>query len=243
MWHTGIMIIACVNQKGGVGKTTLAVHLAAWARVLYRRVALLDADMQRTASRWVQRMERNIIVACEHEADAIIETAVELATRNEIVVADGAASLAESTRALLLVADVAVIPCGASVPELEATAATVRMLHTAQTVRERGRPNGLVALTRLRHDRCRLVREVPAAAASLGLPVCEHVLRLREAVADAPGQGLVVWELGGRARDAAIQIQTLCKEILDYAQSTKKHAGVVDAGPKGLPEQLRSFAS
>lgn len=47
------MIAAIVNQKGGVGKTTLAVHLAVWLHERGLRVAFIDADGQSSSSRWI----------------------------------------------------------------------------------------------------------------------------------------------------------------------------------------------
>ena len=47
-------IIALTNSKGGVGKSTVAVHLAAWCHQQGRRTALVDADAQGASSLWLQ---------------------------------------------------------------------------------------------------------------------------------------------------------------------------------------------
>jgi chromosome partitioning protein len=52
------MIVALLNQKGGVGKTTLALHLAGeWAR-RGQRVTVIDADPQGSALDWSQQRAR-----------------------------------------------------------------------------------------------------------------------------------------------------------------------------------------
>jgi chromosome partitioning protein len=50
------MIIATTNSKGGVGKSTIAVHLAVYLQRIGKQVLVIDCDMQRSCSRWLDRM-------------------------------------------------------------------------------------------------------------------------------------------------------------------------------------------
>src|SRR3712207_4168765 len=55
--HGDMKVVAVVSQKGGAGKTTLAVHLATCAYLNGHRVALVDLDPQATARRWGEKRE------------------------------------------------------------------------------------------------------------------------------------------------------------------------------------------
>lgn len=232
------MMLAVVNQKGGVGKTTLAVHLAAWYQQRGLRVAFIDADGQASSTRWLSAAGWPITIVTETRADPILEAAADLATAHDLVIADGPASLAESTRALLLAADHVLIPCGVSVPELESTADMLRMLHNARRVRGGDRPAAHLVLTRIRSDRFLLTRDARDTISRMGTPVCRQVLRLREALADSAGQRTAVWTMGLRARAASAEMVNLITEINGYACTTINHGdterGKTDVHPRIL---------
>ena len=58
------MIVALLNQKGGVGKTTLATHIAGELALRGQNVILLDADPQGSALDWTQRRASRACPGC-----------------------------------------------------------------------------------------------------------------------------------------------------------------------------------
>ena len=63
----------------------------------------------------------------------------------------------------------------------------------------------------------RLTKDMREAAAALQLNLAQSSVSLRQAYADAPGQGTFVWNMGYAARDAATEIETLFAEIVPEA--------------------------
>jgi len=57
------MIYGLTNSKGGVGKTTIAVHLAAFLAKKKREVVFIDADPQQSASTWIRELALPIRLA------------------------------------------------------------------------------------------------------------------------------------------------------------------------------------
>ena len=213
------MIIVVANSKGGVGKSTIAVHLAAWLHEQGHQVTLADCDTQHSSSDWLQEADPEIKTVRMAGSDQIMEELPELAKNSDYVIADGPGSNTDTTRTLLLCADLAVVPCKASMLEVRALKQATLALQHSQRVR-RGRPPAVIVLSMV-GTRYRLTQDMRDAAASLRLPVAKTALTLRQVYADAPGQGVVVWQFGARAREASRQIRNLFREILPQAEKAK----------------------
>ncbi len=213
------MIIVVANSKGGVGKSTIAVHLAAWLHEQGHRVALADCDTQHSSSDWLQEAIPEIKAVRLGSPDQILDELPELARNTDYVVADGPGSNTETSRALLLIADLAVVPCKASMLEVRALKQATLALHHARKIR-RNRPRAVIVLSMV-GKRYRLTQDMLVAAEALHLPVAKIALTLKQVYADAPGQGVVVWQLGSRSREASRQIRQLCRELLPEAEKAR----------------------
>ena len=209
-------IIAVANTKGGVGKSTAAVHLAAWLAEQGHSVLLADCDTQHSSSEWISEACPNVRTVLLEKPNDILNELPALAQEVDYVVADGPGSQTETSRALLLRADLAIVPCKASLLETRALAKATEVLRQAQDIRG-GLPRAMIVLSMV-GKRYRLTKDMIDAASALELPMATTPLVLRQIYADAPGQGMVVWQMGSRASDASIEAKRLFSEILPEAE-------------------------
>jgi chromosome partitioning protein len=214
------MIITIANSKGGVGKSTTAVHLAAWLHMQGHRVTLADCDTQQSSSEWIREAIPEIATVRLDNPNEILNELPSLALDTDYVVADGPGSQTETSRALLLRADLGIVPCKASMLEVRALAKATEVLRQAQDIRD-GVPKAIIVLSMVGKN-YRLTKDMKDAAATLNLPMAHTAMTLRQIYADAPGQGQVVWNMGARAKEAADEMDLLFREILPEAIGAKR---------------------
>src|SRR5580658_10722434 len=165
-WH---MIIVVANSKGGVGKSTLSVHLAAWLAEQGHRVTLADCDTQQSSSEWIREATPQVKAVRLDNPDVILNELPLLNADADYVVADGPGSQTETSRALLLRADLAIVPCKASMLEVRALAKATEVLRVSQDIRA-GLPKAVILLSMVGKN-YRLTADMKDAAAALNLPL------------------------------------------------------------------------
>ncbi|MCY7275795.1 MAG: AAA family ATPase [Phormidesmis sp. CAN_BIN44] len=208
-------IVAVINQKGGAGKSTVAVHLARWLQRQKESVLVVDADAQCSSSKWLSRLEQDIACKVIQAPDALLEELPKLLELHTWVVVDGPAALSETTRAVILVADLAIVPCQPTGVDLESASDTVRLIHQAQRIR-RGDPkavmfvNRAVKGTKLKDEAIEVLRLMP------GITVLDTVIHQRQILADCFGQNSTVFDLSGStAGIARRELEQLFKKALE----------------------------
>ena len=207
------MIVAFLNQKGGVGKTTLALHLAGeWAR-RGNRVTLIDADPQGSALDWSQQRAREgsprLFGVVGLARDTLHHEAPELARDADYVVIDGPPRVSGLMRSALLPADLVLIPVQPSPFDGWASAEMLALLREARIYRPQ-------LAARFVLNRCAtrtiIARETAETLADHDPPVLATTIGQRVVFADAAQSGRLASEIDEDS-PAAREIVALAAEI------------------------------
>lgn len=207
-------VIALINQKGGCAKSTTCVHLAAWLTKKGHKVAVVDADAQRSSSTWLASLDENFITHIIPLTDDLLDRIPDLAKECDYLLVDGAAGLSESSRAILFRADLAIVPCQPTGVDLHSASEAVRLIAQAQSVRS-GVPKAVLFLSRATKG-TKLLTESRTLLEKSGIQVLKTTIHQRQIVADTFGQGATVWDLSGRpAAESAWEFEKLFAEVME----------------------------
>ena len=212
-------IILIGGEKGGTGKTTLAVNLAALRALQGRDVLLIDTDIQASASYWSQSRDETGTrprVACIQKFGKGLQTeARDLARRYQDLILDAGGRDSAELRAALVVAERVYIPIQPSQFDIWTLGRMDDLVKTAQ-----GFNPGLQAwVTISRALTNPSVNEVAEARSLLAdfehLSLSSAVIRDRIAYRKAARDGLSVEELKPADPKATEEMRALFREVFD----------------------------
>lgn len=212
-------VIGFLAQKGGVGKSTLAIHIAEWASRAGLNIVLLDMDKQGTAASWKKRRggkeDDHLVVIRSDEVELRKHLQMCREFDADLVIIDTMPAVDNLAKLVIEHVDLAIVPMAPSLIDMEAAWATLRMITKASTPYT-------VVLNGCRTSNAIAVREAKAALQDRGIEFCPTPIVRRGAFCEQVGYGKAGFDANAKA------LQEI-NALWQYIQSALPHCREVAA--------------
>jgi chromosome partitioning protein len=202
------MIISILNQKGGTGKTTLAVNISREYHKRLYRTLLVDSDGQGSALRWHEESGGELIDLTCLPVNTLDKDVLKFKDRYDRIIIDGVPSVSPLTVCAIKAADVVLIPVQPSPYDIWATEDLVRIVKQRQELTD-GKLKAAFVVSR-RIAGTILSRDIIGELQAFGLSIFIHGTHQRIEYAKAVHEGRTVCDAKS---EAALEITAIVNEL------------------------------
>lgn len=211
------MILSFINQKGGVGKSTLSINAAA-SLARDSRVLLIDADEQGSAAAWASIREQTPFRVIGMARDNMARDAIEMAADYTHTIIDGPPRAQKIARSVIIASDVVLIPIEPSGLSTWAASETVGQVREAQAIKP-SLKCGFVVSRKI--GQTVIGREIRDMAAEQGFPILQCEIHQRVPFAESLTLGQSIFEYAPDS-PAAREIDALLGEVKAWVEDVSK---------------------
>jgi chromosome partitioning protein len=203
------MIISLVNRKGGVGKTTLTINLAASALRRNYSVIVIDADPQGSVLQW-QTIEENSSFDVEHQPKPLLPSDIKrLSKTHDHILIDSPPVIGDIIQSVLAISDLAIVPVGPSPLDIWSSNETVSLIRRVQNQNHSLEARLLICR---KISTTRIGREAREAMQVYNLDIFKTEICQRVAFIQSLVSGVSVLQYAPNS-EASREIQSLCEEV------------------------------
>lgn len=211
-----IMILSFLNQKGGVGKTTLSINVATCLALKKTKVLLIDADPQNSSLDWVATRKKESLFTVVGLTKPIIHKEVSKLVKNyDHIIIDGPPRIYDVAKSAIVTSDLVVMPVQPSPYDIWAANEVVSLIKEVSQPLEGIKNIKASFLINRKITNTAIGRDVEQALDHYDMDILQTHICQRVAYAETAAIGSTVMEEHNRDNLAVKEITDLTNEILE----------------------------